>query len=134
MAIYVDTSAFLKMVARETHSAAMRRFAEQNDGNLVSSDLMRTEAIRTARRHSKAALAETRSRLEVLTILSLTPEVFDRAAELDPDILRTLDALHVSSALSLGDELEGFVTYDIRMAEAAAIHGVSVKSPGAARK
>ena len=132
MAMYVDTSAFLKMVGRETHSAAMRRFAKQNDGNLVSSDLMRTEAIRTSRRHSKAALTETRTRLEVLTMLSLTPEVFDRAAELDPGILRTLDALHLSSALSLGDELDGIVTYDLRMAEAAAIHGVRVIAPGAA--
>ncbi len=96
MAFYLDASAFVKLVARETHSTAMRRFAETNDGNLVSSDLMRTEAIRTARRHSKTALAETRSRLKALTILSLTPEVFDRAAELDPGILRTLDALDLA--------------------------------------
>jgi len=133
VAFYVDASAFLKLVARETHSTAMRRFAEKNDGNLVSSDLMRTEAIRSARRHSKAALAEIRARLEVLTILSLSPEVFDRASELDPGILRTLDALHISSALSLGDELEALVTYDLRMAGAAAFHGVRTISPGVTR-
>jgi hypothetical protein len=133
VAFYVDTSAFLKLVARETHSTAMRRFAETNDGNLVSSDLMRTEAIRTARRHSKTALAETRTRLEVLTIFSLTTEVFDRAAELDPAIMRTLDALHLASALTLGDELDGVLTYDLRMADAVATHGVRVISPGAAK-
>lgn len=133
MPFYVDASAFLKLVARESHSTAMRRFAESHDGSLVSSDLMRTEAIRSARRHSKVALAETRSRLDALTILSLTPEVFDRAAELDPGILRTLDALHLSSSLALGDELEGVVTYDLRMAEAAAFHGVRAISPGATR-
>jgi predicted nucleic acid-binding protein len=133
VAFYVDASAFLKLVAREPHSMAMRRFAEKNDGNLVSSDLMRTEAIRSARRHSKSALAETRTRLEVLTMFSLTSEVFDRAADLDPGILRTLDAIHLSSALSLGDELEGLVTYDLRMAEAAEFHGVRTISPGATK-
>lgn len=132
MAFYVDASAFLKLVARERHSSPMRRWAEANDGSLVSSDLTRTEALRAARRHSKKALAETRTRLEVLTTLAMTAEVFDRAAELDPQILRPLDALHLASALTLGEELEGVVTYDRRMAEAAALHGVRVISPGAA--
>jgi uncharacterized protein len=126
---YVDTSAFFKLVVREKHSAAMRRFAETNDGSLVASDLVRTEALRTARRHSSAILIETRSRLEALITLSLTPEVFDRAAELDPRILRTLDALHLASALSIGDELEGVVTYDLRMAESAELHGVRAVAP-----
>lgn len=132
MVFYVDASAFLKLVARERHSGPMRRWAEANDGSLISSDLTRTEALRTARRHSQNGLAETRIRLEVLTTLSMTAEVFDRAAELDPQILRTLDALHLASALTLGEELEGIVTYDRRMAEAAALHGVRVISPGAA--
>ena len=48
---------------------------------------------------------------------------------LDPAILRSLDALHLASALSLADELEGIVTYDERLDVAAGLHGVAVVAP-----
>ena len=131
MAHYVDTSAFLKLVVVEEHSGAFRSWAEAHDGELFSSDLLTTEALRTARRHSTAALREARSRLDVLTIVRLGPHVFERAAELDPAILRTLDALRLAAALLAGDELEGIATYDQRLADAAATHGVAVVRPSA---
>jgi predicted nucleic acid-binding protein len=43
--------------------------------------------------------------------------------------MRTLDALHLAIALSLGDDLDGLVTYDSRMADAARRHGVTVIGP-----
>jgi predicted nucleic acid-binding protein len=67
-----------------------------------------------------------RRRLEALTLLSLTADISERAGDLDPAILRSLDALHLASALSLADELEGIVTYDERLGVAAGLHGVSV--------
>lgn len=129
MAWYVDTSAFLKLVAEEDHAAALRGWAEANDEFLFSSDLMRVEALRTARRHSPTALAATRQRLDAIVLVAVTRAAYDMAAELHPDILRTLDALHLAIALSVGDELEGIVTYDGRLAAAAAAHGVAVVMP-----
>lgn len=129
MAYYVDTSAFVKLVVRERHSAAMRAWAERHDGALFSCDLLRTEALRVARRHSTTALAEARSRIEVLTLVVVTTDLFERAADLDPEILRSLDALHLAAALSAGPDLDGIVTYDTHLADAAALHGVAVLAP-----
>ena len=54
-----------------------------------------------------------------------------RAYLSNPGILRTLDALHLAAALLAGDDLEAVVTYDRRLADAAALHGVPVLAPGA---
>lgn len=129
MAHYLDTSAFLKLVVAETDSAAMRAWATRDDVQLVASDLLRTEALRATRRHSAAALLQTRTLLDAVHLLSITAEIGERAAELDPSILRSLDALHLASALMLGDELEGVVTYDERLADACAVHGIAVLAP-----
>lgn len=129
MAYYVDTSAFLKLVVEEEHSAAARAWAERHEDELFSSDLLYTEALRAARRLGTDALREARRRTDALTVLRLTTDVCERAAGLDPAILRSLDALHVAAALSLADELDGIVTYDERLAGAAALHGLDVHSP-----
>jgi predicted nucleic acid-binding protein len=63
------------------------------------------------------------------TLFNLTAATFERAATLDPEELRSLDALHLAAALELGDELDGIVTYDHRMAAAASLYGVAVQSP-----
>ena len=47
-----------------------------------------------------------------------------------PDGLRSLDAVHLAAALDLGDELQGLVTYDERLAAAAAANGIPVVAPG----
>jgi predicted nucleic acid-binding protein len=129
MAWYVDTSAFLKLVVEEAHSDAFRRWAEANEEGLFSSDLMRVEALRSARRHSPPALAAARDRLDAVALLPVTRAAYDMAAELDPAVLRTLDALHLAIALTAGDELEGVATYDDRLASAATLHGVRVATP-----
>ncbi len=129
MAWYVDTSAFLKLVVEEDHSPAFRRWAEANEEGLFSSDLMRVEALRSARRHSSAALAATRDRLDAVALLHVTSATHELAAELDPAILRTLDALHLAVALGLGSELEGVATYDDRLASAASLYGITIATP-----
>ncbi len=129
MAWYVDTSAFLKLIVEEEHSGALRRWAEANEEGLFSSRLMRVEALRSARRHSRPALAATRDRLDTVALLPVTNAAYDLAAELDPAVLRTLDALHLAVALAIGDELEGVATYDDRLASAATLHGVAVAKP-----
>ncbi len=129
MAWYLNTSAFLKLVVEEDHSPALRRWAEANEEGLFSSGLMRVEALRSARRHSPAALAATRDRLDAIALLHVASAAYELVAELDPAILRTLDALHLAVALGLGNELEGVATYDHRLASAASLYGITVAAP-----
>lgn len=132
---YVDTSAFLTLVKSEEHSAALRRWVQrqQRDGHtLCGSDLMRTEALRGARRHGTAVLGHAMVLLDELDLIRVSPETFDLAATIGPPELRTLDALHLAVASELGDDLAGIVTYDRRLDAAAAAVGVTTASPGAA--
>jgi predicted nucleic acid-binding protein len=62
-------------------------------------------------------------------LLSLPASIFERAAELAPDSLRSLDAVHLAAALELGDDLDGIVTYDDRLSEAARQLGITAIGP-----
>jgi uncharacterized protein len=61
--------------------------------------------------------------------VELSAGIADAAAKLEPPSLRTLDAVHLASALSLGDDLGAFVAYDRRLAEAAEAAGIEVLAP-----
>jgi predicted nucleic acid-binding protein len=129
---YLDTSAFLKLAVREDRSAEMRAWAdaeEERSGALWSSDLLRTEAVRAARRVSAEALAAVRDRMDRLAFITITTDTYQRAGELDPAVLRSLDAVHLAAALRLGDDLDGVVTYDEHMAGATRALGLAVISP-----
>lgn len=129
MAFYVDTSAVVKLVVSESGSSAMLRWANDHDGQMVSSDLLRTELLRATRRGAPEHMPRAREVLDSLTLLSLSTGVFERAAALEPEVLRTLDALHLAAAFELGDELDGVVTYDDRLAGAASLLGLAVLAP-----
>ena len=62
-------------------------------------------------------------------LIKVATDTFEAAGLLDPGVLRTLDAIHLAVALDLGDELEGMVTYDDRLAQAASDHGIPVVAP-----
>jgi uncharacterized protein len=59
----------------------------------------------------------------------VTSSMFEEAGRLDPTLMRSLDAVHLAAALALGDDLEGLVTYDERLAAAAGLNGVAVVAP-----
>lgn len=129
MAVYVDTSALLKLVVAEPESTALRGFLEGSSSTAVSSDLARTEVIRAVRREAPEQVITARAVLDSLVLLTVTTETFEAAGRLDPSILRSLDALHLAAALSLGDDLEAMITYDERLAQACRANGVDVVAP-----
>lgn len=129
MTYYLDTSALLKLVVAEPESAAMRSWWDVEQDNVLSSDLLRTEALRATRRISPAAVAAARAVLDALPLLRLDPLAYEQAGIADPPSLRSLDALHLVAATALGDLLEGIVTYDARLAEAAERQGHRVVAP-----
>ena len=67
--------------------------------------------------------------LDSLTLVTVPTSMFERAGELDIEGLRNLDAVHLAVALDLGDDLDGIVTYDERLGDAARSFGVRVIAP-----
>ncbi len=129
MAWYLDTSAAVKLVVAEPGSRALRRWLAGRDGQVVASDLVRTELLRATRRSAPDTMVQARAVLDALVLLTMPTPVFERAAMLEPELLRSLDALHLAAALELGDDLEGIVTYDERMGAAAEVMGIRVVAP-----
>lgn len=129
MAHYADTSALVKLVVAEAESEALRAWISATSPTLVSCDLARTELLRAVRHCAPDLAVRSRQVLDSITILSLTTTTFEAAVRLDPTFLGSLDAIHIASALELGDDLAGIVTYDDRMAHAAQARGVAVVTP-----
>ena len=132
MVYYIDTSAFVKMIVIEQNSLNLVTWVQSVDPAFVSSDLLRIEALRSARRFDSSVMKEAREALRSVDFIALSSDVCELAAELELAVLRSVDAAHVATALSVGDDLEGVVTYDRRLSEACASLGLNVVSPGLA--
>ena len=130
MAYYIDTSALAKLVTTEPETKALQRWFASAERNPVSCDLARAELLRAVRRVAPEHVVRAREVLESVTLIEVTTAVFEHAGILDPTISRTLDAIHVAAALIIGDDLEGMVTYDERLAQAANANGIAVIAPG----
>ncbi len=126
---YLDSSALVKLVRRESESPALRFFLDSSDTSVISSALTLVEVMRAARRHEPPSVASARAVIRTLELLPLSDAVLDLAASLDPTLLRSLDAIHLASAQFLGEALTAFVTYDARLAAAATTVGFEVVSP-----
>ncbi len=131
MAFYVDTSALVKLVSAEPETQALQYWRSQRYRDLVAGDLAQTELLRAARKLTPAHVQVAREVLDSVQLMRLGERVFEQAGLLNPPALRSLDAIHLATALDLGHDLEGIVTYDTRLAEAAVHNGVTVVSPGA---
>lgn len=133
--IYLDSSALMKLVRQENETEALRRWLKvRPEQPAVTSELGRVEVLRAARRLGGQAMVEARAVVGDIDLVPLDRAVQDVACELGDPLLRTLDALHLASALLLGHELTAFVTYDPRLVEAAMAAGLPVRVPGQAHR
>jgi predicted nucleic acid-binding protein len=130
--IYLDSSALFKLVIEESETAALRQFLRDRAGEPhIASALIRTEVVRAvARRNPGAVLTATHAVAKVTTI-PVTTELLDTAAALQPPLLRSLDAIHLASALRFRDILSAFIAYDDRLHDAARQAGLPVTRPAA---
>ncbi|SRR6266536_2815242 len=126
--VYLDTSAFMKLITPEAESPALQLYLQSRTLR-VSSGLLRTEALRAAMRVSQEHVAKVRRQLKRVALIDVSRELMEQAGTLAPAELRSLDAIHVASALSLGDDLGELVAYDARMIMAAKAEGMAVVSP-----
>lgn len=125
---YLDSSALVKLVLLEIESTALRAHLEERP-HQTSCALVRVEVVRAVRQQGPDAIARARRLLATMEILAVDDPLLDAAADVEHPALRSLDAIHVAAALSLGAELAEVVTYDRRMADAATGLGVTVVAP-----
>jgi uncharacterized protein len=124
---YLDSSALIKLVGRESESDALRE-AVVKLASQASSELAVVEVRRRARQLGQAADDRARDVLDRTLLRPIDRETLERAAELEPAGVRSLDAIHLATALSL-DEVDAFISYDRRLNAAAAAVGLNVESP-----
>lgn len=131
---YVDTSALVKLVVHEAESDALEAALSTWRG-LATSSITTIELPRAAQRaraDGRDGVADDETVVVLLAALAQIPlgaVVRQTAATLDPAELRTLDAIHLASALALGNDLATVITYDQRMATAAIALGLQVVAP-----
>lgn len=141
MLLYLDTSALTKLVVQEPETPALRAFLAEHEGErLVSSALVRTELRRAAlrfgdraevtREQAQEIAQEVTGLLRRLDLVRVGAAELDRAGVQPPPQLRSLDAIHLATALRLERQLRTFVVYDHRLAEAARSAGLIVAAPG----
>jgi predicted nucleic acid-binding protein len=127
---YIDTSAAFKLLAAEEHAEAFLAFyGEHRNDEWISSDLLRIEVTRTVTRHWRALIPDAQRLLDAFEYIQIDEDVV-HTAMVEPDpLLRSLDAIHLATARLLGKELTALLTYDDRLAKAAADAGIPVLTP-----
>jgi predicted nucleic acid-binding protein len=124
---YVDASALVKLAVAEPESEAMFRWLAEADSLAIS----RVGLVETARAVARSPhdSAHLRRTLGAVVAIELDERTAHAAATVAPPSLRSLDAIHLATAIGLGPELDAFVTYDDRLAAAARALGLPVVRP-----
>lgn len=127
-AIYLDSSAIVKLVVREPESAALRRYLRRRRP-LISSALAQTEVARALLPLGSDVLARGQDVLTRIDLARVNDRVLSAAGSMLPETIRSLDAIHLATAQQLGGALTRIVTYDDRMARGAQALGLPVAAP-----
>lgn len=129
--VYVDSSALVKLVVREPESAALEQeLRDWRDG--ASSALAWIELPRAVRRRmgeDAPSLFVLWAMLAATSEVPITDDVISIAARLEPEQLGSLDAIHLASALTLGADVDAFITYDDVLEDAARRAGLQTLRP-----
>ncbi|PXY26178.1 type II toxin-antitoxin system VapC family toxin [Prauserella endophytica] len=129
--IYLDTSALVKLVVKEDETPELVSWLREHGGTRKGSSMLaRVELPRAVRRGGDVAYLRAQLVLGDLLQLPMTAAVLDAAGSL-PGPLRSLDAIHLASAMRVRAELQHLVAYDQRLLETARLAGLPIASPGA---
>lgn len=128
--LYLDASALVKLVVPERETDALSQHLVLT--SLLTSEVASVEVPRAAflRSRSDAVLEAAERLLRRIHLLPLDDGLYREAARLRPAELRSLDALHLASALRVHNRINAMVVYDRRLASAAEAAGLRVEAPG----
>lgn len=130
--IYLDASAIVKLARNERESSALHVYLADRDGlQQITSDVSLVEVPRAVVRGEPLVLGIAYQALARMKKVPVNPSVMMSAASLPPVTLRSLDAIHLASALAVRKHLTGFVSYDQRLLDAATHHDLPAESPTA---
>lgn len=128
--IYLDTSAFVKLIWEEKESAALWEYLTAHpEAEHISSTLLALEARRAALRTGGGALPRVDLALDRVGLVGITDAVIGSASRIPEPNLRSLDAIHLATAIMLGRDVDVMLTYDQRLADTASASGIAVAAP-----
>ena len=127
--VYLDASALVKLVVTEKETPALKAFLASHTAR-VSSALVRVEVPLAVHRHGPGSSQRAARLIARIDLIALDDETLDAAGRLHDVGVRSLDAIHVASALRLEGEVSTLVTYDKRMQDAAVAVGLRWHAPG----
>ena len=123
---YFDSSSLLKLLFEERESADLERWmSEKSATPAVSSELVKIDVVRAARRLDPRVVPTARRLIAQLDLIPMSSDLVESAAEVGGDV-RSLDAIHLASAKSLGAALSVVVVHDLRLAAAVRDAGLPV--------
>jgi uncharacterized protein len=128
--LYLDSAAVVKLVHAEPGSAALRAWLDKRaESAWMSSVLVEIEAFRALARYAPEAVTRLHPVLDQIELIDMSPRVRTLAQTVRPPTVRSLDAIHLGTALTVRRSLTSFITYDKRLLEAAAAAGLPADSP-----
>lgn len=127
--LYLDSSAIVKLISPEPETRGLvDRLASRQA--VTSSVIARVEVRRAVRRlRDNAMNRQAEAVLSRIALIRLDEAAVDEASALEPPELRSLDAIHLATAISLRENLDALITYDRGLSSAAARYGVQSESP-----
>ncbi|MFL4905790.1 type II toxin-antitoxin system VapC family toxin [Streptomyces sp. MMS24-I2-30] len=128
--IYLDSAAVVKLVHAESESQALRDWLDERaETAWTSSVLLEIESSRALARYAPEAVARLHPVLDLIELVELDASIRILAQTVKPTAVRSLDAIHLATALRIRSQLTSFVTYDKRLADAAQAAGLTVDMP-----
>jgi hypothetical protein len=128
--IYLDSAAVVKLVHAEQGSPALRRWlGERAETGWISSVLTEIESFRALARYAPDTVSRLPAVLDQIELIDLDPRIRVLARTVQPATVRSLEAIHLGTALHSRPGLTSFVTYDKRLLDAAQAAGLPVDSP-----
>jgi uncharacterized protein len=128
--IYLDSAAVVKLAHAEPESSALRGWLDDRaETGWISSVLTEIESFRALARYAPKAVSRLPAVLDQIDLIDLDPPIRILAQAVRPVTVRSLDAIHVGTALHARRALTSFVTYDKRLLDAARTAGLPADSP-----
>lgn len=128
--IYLDSAAIVKLAHAEPGSPALGRWLDERaETGWISSVLTEIESFRALARYAPEAVSRLPAVLDQIDLIDLDPRIRILARTVEPATVRSLDAIHLGTALHCRSGLISFVTYDKRLLDAAQAAGLPVDSP-----
>jgi uncharacterized protein len=128
--IYLDSAAVVKLAHAEQESPALRGWLDERaEMDWVSSVLTEVESFRALARYAPEAVSRLPAILDQIDLIGLDQAIRIMAQAVRPSAVRSLDAIHLGTALHARGALTWFVTYDKRLLDAARAAGLPTEAP-----